>query len=105
MVIPFTKIVFEGFTEDHNMQYLMWYSRVPKDVRIGYVGGTIRHYYHGNKLNRKYMNRHKILQKYNYSPSSHMTYNADGIIVPTDDCPKELLTDILNYFEERHEDE
>ena len=75
------------------------------NLRLGYVPGVIRHYYHGDKKNRKYKERWQILVKHKYSPAKHMTYNNDGLLVPTRECPPELLTDILNYFKERNEDE
>ena len=76
-----------------------------KNLRLGYCPGVIRHYFHGSKKNRKYMERWKILVKHAYDPYEHMTKNKDGLIVPTSTCPKELLLDILHYFSERNEDE
>ena len=40
-----------------------------------------------------------------YDLTIHITTNKDGIIVPTKECPQQLLTDILKYFTERNEDE
>ena len=76
-----------------------------KHLRFGYTPGTIRHYFHGSKKNRKYNERWAILVKWNYSPLKHIEYNDDGLIVPKKECPKELLEDIMNYFSERNEDE
>jgi len=74
------------------------------NLRLGYVPNVIRHYYHGKKKDRKYMDRWKILVKYQYNPDLHVTKNEDGILVPTSECPQELLDDILRYFQERNED-
>lgn len=57
------------------------------------------------KKNRKYMERWKILIKHNYSPKIHITKDKNGLLVPTTDCPNELITDIFKYFQERKEDE
>jgi len=76
-----------------------------KNLRLGYCPGVIRHYFHGSKKNRKYMERWKILVKYAYDPYEHITKNKDGLLIPTESCPSGLLSDILDYFSERNEDE
>jgi len=76
-----------------------------KNLRLGYVPGLIRHYYHGSKINRKYVERWQILVKHNYDPYTFLDKNEDGILVPNNNFPKELLDDIYNYFAERNEDE
>jgi len=74
-------------------------------LRLGYVPGVIRHFFHGSKKNRKYKERWQILVKHAYSPKEHITTNSDGLLIPTKKCPPELLDDIMNYFKERNEDE
>jgi hypothetical protein len=83
-----------------------------KNFRLGYVPGVIRHHFHGSKKNRKYTERWQILVKHLYDPSQHITIdkvnlekNGCKVIVPTANCPKELIDDIYKYFEERNEDE
>jgi len=79
-------------------------SRV-KNLRLGYVPGVIRHYFHGSKKNRQYMERWKLLVKYAYNPYQHIRKNKDGLLIPTSSCPTGLLSDIMHYFSERNEDE
>jgi hypothetical protein len=43
--------------------------------------------------------------KHNYDPYVHVKKNKDGLLIPTNTCPKELLDDIYAYFLERNEDE
>ena len=81
------------------------YKQRLKNMRIGYVPGVVRHYYHGSKANRKYGDRWKILVKYQYSPDKHVTYDSNGVLVPTEACPPELLKEIWDYFAERNEDD
>jgi len=76
-----------------------------KNLRLGYIPGVIRHYFHGSKKNRRYMDRWKILVNNQYCPSLHITKNKDGLIIPTKNCPKQILIDIMKYFSERNEDE
>jgi hypothetical protein len=86
-------------------QSILEYQKRLQGLRLGYVPGVIRHYYHGSKRKRYYHERWKILVKHNYSPQLHITKNSDGILVPTKECPEELLSDILEYFKSRDEDE
>jgi hypothetical protein len=76
-----------------------------KDLRLGYVPGVIRHFFHGSKVNRKYIERNEILLRHNYQPDIHVTIDANGIIVPTPAFSTTFLNDILDYFRQRNEDE
>jgi hypothetical protein len=74
-------------------------------LKLGYVPGVIRHYFHGSKKNRKYMERWQILVENQYNPNIHVTTNDFGLLIPTEECPQKLLDDIMQYFSERNEDE
>ena len=84
---------------------ILEFQEKSKDVRIGYVPGIIKHYFHGTKKNRGYATRWMVLVKHQYDPYVHMTSREDGLIIPTEECPQELLNDILTYFKQRNEDE
>ena len=86
------------------LKTIMDYYQKMKRLRLGYIPGVIRHYFHGTKESRKYYERWKVLIKYQYDPTQHLTKNSDGLLVPTKDCPKEMLDEIYNYFLERNED-
>lgn len=88
---------------EHGTMYLD--APVMKGLRYGYTPGVIRHYFHGTKKNRKYSERWKILRDYQYSFEKHMTYDTQGVIVPSPSCPPGLLKDIFQYFIERNEDD
>lgn len=90
--------------EDYLKSILEFEDRC-KNLRFSYIPGVIRHFFHGSKKNRKYVERWGILVKREFNPLLHITLNNDGIIVPTETCPVELLDDILDYFESRREDE
>jgi hypothetical protein len=85
-------------------QSILDYQVKAKLLRLGYVPGIIRHYYHGSKKNRKYTERWQILIKHQYSPKLHLKYN-NGILVPTMMCSPKFKQDIMTYFKERKEDE
>ena len=91
-------------TEGYKQTVINFQDRV-KNLRFGYVPGIIRHHFHGSKKNRKYMERWEILVKYNYNPKVDISYDKNGLVVPTHSCPFGLLADIYRYFEERNEDE
>ena len=76
-----------------------------KKLRLGYVPGVIRHYFHGSKKNRKYRERWEILVKNNFDPLTYIRRDANGVLEPTEICPQEMLDEIMEYFKERNEDE
>jgi hypothetical protein len=96
--------VNEKYSEDFKNKILEFQNRV-KRLRLGYVPVTSRHFFHGSKANRKYIERNEILLRYNYSPSIHITYDSNGIMIPSPNFPKEFLDEIMNYFKQRNEDE
>jgi len=98
------KSINQDTTQDYKDSISEFENRA-SSLRLGYVPGVICHYFHGSKKNRKYSERWKILVDNQYSPILHITYNKDGLLVPTSGCPKKLLDDIYNYFSERNEDE
>jgi hypothetical protein len=76
-----------------------------KGLTLGYVPGTIRHFFHGKKDNRNYWGREDILIKYNFDPTTFIEYNSDGLIIPSKIVPKEFILEIFEYFQNRDEDE
>lgn len=93
------------FSSDEYKDTITEFERKSKGLRLGYIPGLIRHYYHGSKQNRKYSERWQILLKHNYNPLIHIKYDENGIIVPTENMSKDFIDDIYNYFAERNEDE
>ena len=91
-------------TDDYKNSIVEFQNRC-EGLKLGYISGIVRHHYHGSKANRKYSDRWKILVKHAYEPSKHITYDSNGLIIPTPECPKEMINDILTYFSERNEDE
>ena len=83
---------------------LAWQNKT-KNLRVGYTPGVIRHHFHGSKANRKYVERWQILVNHNYNPLEHLTKNQDGLLVPSCSCPPDLIHDIINYGNDRKEDE
>jgi hypothetical protein len=70
---------------------------------VGYVPGTIMHYWHGKKRNRFYVERWKLLTDNNYDPHVDIRTNDDGLVVWTDtNIP--LQHAVRRYLRSRAED-
>jgi hypothetical protein len=71
--------------------------------RISYVKGSIYHYWHGKKTDRKYHDRWQILLKNNFDPLVHIHKDSQGLIV-LHPSYESLRKDLYNYFRARNED-
>ena len=89
------------YTPEYNKSMTDYQERV-KGLRIGYTPGVIRHHYHGQKKNRNYTERWTILMEHAYNPELHITYE-NGLLVSR--INNAFASDILNYFQERKEDD
>lgn len=94
---------------DYKTLLLQWQERAEKYVRrnIGYVKGTIYHYWHGPKVQRKYHDRWKILVDYQFSPKNDLKPDVQGLyqLVDHGDLRSVQFRDALvKYFAERNED-
>jgi len=100
------KSITNKSTEDYKTSVTNYQSRIQNaNVKFGYVPGVIIHNFHGSKINRQYCERWKILVKYDFSPTTYLQYDQDGILIPSDKFPEGLKQDIMKYFAIRNEDE
>lgn len=81
------------------------FTQNAQGLRVGYVPGIIRHFFHGNKHHRQYHNRWNILTQNKYNPYRDVTRDPRGVLVPSTRCPTRLITDIFKYFVSRKEDD
>jgi hypothetical protein len=93
-----------GVTDSYKNHVLEFQKRCD-GIILRYTPGVIRHFFHGHKVNRKYVDRWKILVKHKYDPLKHVTYDDNGLLIPTKEMPIELTNEIYSYFEQRNEDE
>ena len=70
---------------------------------IGFVHGTILHYFHGNKIDRKYQDRWNILVDNQFDPLVDIVKDCYGLWQLENMKPK-LRDDIMHYFRARNED-
>jgi hypothetical protein len=94
----------DKYTEGFKQEILEFQKRV-KNLRMGYIPGVIRHYFHGSKINRKYVERNEILLRHGYDPKIHIARDKIGILVPAPGFSTEFGTEIFEYFRQRNEDE
>ncbi len=74
---------------------------------VGFVKGTILHYFHGHKVDRKYWDRWKILVNNNFQPYHDLKPNSYGVLQLHDDGSarfRRLRDEIRAYFRQRNED-
>jgi hypothetical protein len=102
------KAIDMNSTDGYKKTVLDFQNKV-KHLRLGYIPGVIKHHFHGSKKNRKYTERWQILVKHLYDPLEHLVIEKAisrcNVLKPSSSCPKELISDIYNYFAERNEDE
>lgn len=84
---------------------LEWQRRCETYVKrdIGYVAGTLNHYWHGAKQNRGYNDRWKILVDHQFDPYRDIYKDTQGLW-QLDDGKLELRDAIRKYFRSRAED-
>jgi hypothetical protein len=73
-------------------------------LKVGYVQGTLFHFYHGSLQNRQYTSRWDLLNLYQYNPYLHLKINECGMYQGSQLFPKQLQNCIIQYFNDRNED-
>jgi hypothetical protein len=94
----------KGMTQEY-LGFVNNFQNKVQGIKLGYIPGTIRHFFHGKKENRNYSGREDILIKYKYDPYTFIEADSMGLLIPTSSFPKEFLKDIIDYFKDRNEDE
>lgn len=90
-----------GFAETLNQ-----WQRNACSLRLGYMPGVLRHFYHGDKKLRGYENRFKILIRRQLSPLEPLERRVcDGLVEPFESFPEAALEEIHSYFLSRDEDD
>lgn len=64
-------------TDAYKRKLLAWGQRVSKHVQrdIGYVDGTLHHFWHGKKRERFYVERDTALHAAGFNPDADLAYN------------------------------
>jgi len=94
----------KSVTHDYRTSVLQWQERalrLHKD--ISYIKGTIFHYWHGKKANRKYKQRWQILTDNHFKPSYDLHKDWQGVLTFYRGKVA-LRDDVRAYFKTRNED-
>lgn len=95
-------------SSDYTKKFLTWQDRAEKWIKrdVGYVRGLVYHYWHGNKSNRGYGTRGKILTDNQYNPNTDIKYDSQGMLQleTYDERQMKLRDQIRLYFRARNED-
>lgn len=87
---------------------LDWQEKAERWIKrdVGYVPVTVGHWFHGNKVDRKYPTRGKVLIDNQYDPRTDIKYDAHGILQLETWEPRQirLRDQIRDYFATRNED-
>lgn len=94
-----------GVHPNYNRMVQVWAERAERIIKrnVGIVPGTLLHYFHGWKADRRYHDRWKILVENQFDPTTDLRRNWQGIIHLADNKPK-LRDDLRRYFRARKED-
>jgi hypothetical protein len=94
-----------GENKYHLKYFLNWGENFYKDVlgRVGYVSGSILHLWHGDRVNRKYLERSIILNNFGFDPVNDISIDENGCW-KWNSNKSNIHQWAINYFSERKED-
>jgi len=94
-----------GTNENYKKAVLLWESRALTHVnkKIGFVHGTIEHFFHGKKVNRAYVSRWDMFLEHNFDPYTDLKRNTYGVYEFGGNKPA-LEREFDNYLRSRDED-
>jgi hypothetical protein len=83
----------------------IWKNRADELIQknVGYVAGTLNHFWHGKKRDRKYRDRWQILVQAGYDPDLDIKLDSQGVLQLTPGNLK-LRDGIREYMRLRNED-
>lgn len=87
---------------------MQWERRAERHIQrdIGFVPGTIVHYWHGKKVDRQYQDRWRLLIRNRYNPDRDLKKDCQGLYQLEVRTPRQirLRDDLRAYFRAHHED-
>lgn len=92
----------------YTKKLLDWQEKCERWIKrdVGFVPGTVGHEFHGNKKDRQYGSRGRILIDNLYDPNTDLKYDHQGLIQLETWEPRQikLRDQIRHYFKTRNED-
>lgn len=95
----------KGYSKEYAESMMKWQRECNRYIRknLGYVPGSIGHYWHGSKKDRGYTTRFKLLIKHNFNPYKDLETDWQGLY-RFSECAYPLECEIYKYFLSRNED-
>ena len=95
----------KGLTNEYVDEIKKFEKRAEKHIQrdVGYIKGTIRHYWHGRAVDRRYQERWNILKNNKFNPRNDLKKNLHGVFELEDNKP-DLRDDLRAYFRNRNDD-
>jgi len=93
-----------GLHKAYKKAVLAWEERALRlHKNIGYIKGTIYHFWHGKKVDRKYKDRWSVLKDNNFNPTTdiHKDWQGLWILYPGHESLRDAMRE---YFQSRNED-
>lgn len=105
-----SKSIHKDMTEAYKMRVADWERRALKHINknVGYVEGTLLHYWHGKKVDRRYWDRWQILVKNKFDPNNDLKVDWQGLYqldMDESDRMIQMRDEIRKYFRQRNEDQ
>jgi len=94
-----------GVTQGYLAHLKRWEARALRHVNknIGFVWGTIEHFFHGRKTDRKYIDRWDMFVKHQFNPDNDLKRNSYGVYEFAGNKP-DLQHEWDLYLRNRNED-
>ena len=94
-----------NLTDGYKAPLYQWQKMAMQHIagNIGFVGGTIEHFWHGSKSLRRYVERWSVLANNHFDPRTDLKRNTTGVLELAGNKPK-LRHDLDLYFRQRDED-
>lgn len=90
-------------------KFIAWQERAERYIRrnVGFMSGVCLHYWHGKKVNRRYIERNGILIRNKFNPNTDLKYDWQGLYQLCDHGDMrsiKLRDELREYFSLRNED-
>lgn len=80
------------FSSQGHRDAILAYNASCGGLRMGYTPGVVRHLYHGNYADRKYVERRLVFDEFHFDPKQHVERDGEsGVLVPSKTFPENLL--------------
>jgi hypothetical protein len=87
------KTIRGGYTEGYKNMCRVWEDRALRHIRknVGYMPGLVNHYFHGEKKDRNYNNRWRLLVQMNFDPITDLKKDTQGLWQLQDDGTERFI--------------